>query len=88
MHIREYMKKYNETFTTMAYKLGIGAPHLQEIARNNRKPSRKLSIKIRDYSNGEITLEELLTPEECGVIFKLDPRGSSRKKKDSSNESS
>jgi hypothetical protein len=46
----------------VAAELGIDLNHLLAVLRGDRWPGRELALSIRDLTQGEITLDELLDP--------------------------
>lgn len=44
-------------------ELGISRQHVYDIEKGRSFPSRKLSIKISTWSNGAVTVSELLFPD-------------------------
>jgi len=47
-----------------AIQLGVSRGHLQEIVSAKRTPSIKLAKKIEEITQGKVTKEELLFPED------------------------
>ena len=62
MELREYLFKHRKTQTEMAKQLGVSTNHLSQIVRNERRPSIELAIKIEKLTEGEVTKEELIFP--------------------------
>lgn len=64
MQLREYLDKIKATYQDMADKLGIHPQSLKNIACGRRSPGLKLSLKIEELTNGEVTPRELAEPFE------------------------
>ncbi len=47
-----------------AKEIGISRGHLQEIVSGKRRPSIKLAKKIEELTEGKVTKEEMLFPED------------------------
>jgi len=52
------------TKKNFAETLKVSRGHLQEIVSGKRKPSVKLAKKIEELTEGNVTKEEMLFPEE------------------------
>lgn len=64
MLLKDYVKQQNLTQRAMADKLGITISHVRMIMFGTGLPSRKLSIKIEEVTNGMVSKEEAIFNEE------------------------
>jgi len=60
MHLAKYMKKFKQTQQSMATKLGITISHLRMVMCGKSTPSKGLSIKIEEVTEGTVTKEEAI----------------------------
>ena len=60
MNFREYLDKHGITYREFAEKLGIHPQSLKNIACGMRRPGLRLSLKIEELTNGEVTPRELV----------------------------
>ncbi len=64
MRLLDWMENNNVNKSAFAQKLGISRTHLYEIMNQTAMASRKLAKQIQDATNGEVTIMELLYPQE------------------------
>ena len=64
MNLDEYLSRSKITRTDFAKILGISRTHLQDILSGRRSPSKTLAKKIEEATEGKVTKEELLFPED------------------------
>lgn len=64
MKLPEYLFRMKTTKKDFAEKLGISRGHLQHILSGTKNPSVKLAKQIEEATEGKVTKEELLFPEE------------------------
>jgi transcriptional regulator with XRE-family HTH domain len=64
MELREYLFKHRKTQVEMAKQLGVSVNHFSQLVRHKRHPSIALAIKIEELTEGEVTKEELIFPQE------------------------
>lgn len=64
MLLKEWLFRKNRKISDFAKELDIDRTHINLIVLGKKKPSPKLAAKIEKATNGEVTLRELLFPEE------------------------
>jgi transcriptional regulator with XRE-family HTH domain len=64
MLLDEYLFRMKIKQTEFAKKLEVSRVHLGEILRGRRRPSISLAKRIEETTNGKVSKEELLFPEE------------------------
>jgi DNA-binding transcriptional regulator YdaS (Cro superfamily) len=64
MNLREWLFRNHITVTDLAKKIGVSRSHLNGVVLQWRSPSSKLAKKISEATNGEVTINELLFPED------------------------
>lgn len=64
MLLHEYTEKYMINLRYFAKDLGVSYEHLRMIMLRKSYPSRKLSIRINDMTNGEVTKYEAIFPDD------------------------
>lgn len=64
MQLDEYLFRKKQTNKAFAELIGISRTHLQDILSKRRRPSVDLAKKIEMATEGKVTKEELLFPEE------------------------
>jgi DNA-binding transcriptional regulator YdaS (Cro superfamily) len=64
MNLREWMFRNKKKVTELAQELDTSRPNLNMIVLGKKTPSAKLAKKIEEATKGEVTLRELLFPEE------------------------
>ena len=60
MDLRQYMRVQNITIQKMANALGISTGTMHNIF-NGRDPKLSLAMKIEEFTNSEVTCEDLLS---------------------------
>ncbi len=60
----EYLFRTKTTKKAFAEKIGISQGHLQHILSGIKNPSVKLAKKIEEFTEGRVSKEEVLFPEE------------------------
>ena len=60
MELREWMKDNRWTITAMANEIGVSFGTLSGIRRKTYKASLQLKKAIERFTNGEVTLDDLL----------------------------
>jgi DNA-binding XRE family transcriptional regulator len=88
MNLLQYRKLNYISVKRASEELGISRQHIYDIEKGKAFPSRKLSIKICEWSNGSVNQFELLFPElvpsVTDYLVKVDnwaARGSRSKKR-------
>ena len=64
MYLDEYLFKTKQSKTGFAQHLGISRGHLQHILNGSRRPSVPLAKKIEEITEGKVSKEEMLFPED------------------------
>jgi len=64
MDLDYWLFKNKITKTDFARTIGISRGHLQGVISGKLKPSIKLAKKIEEATNGKVSKEELLFPED------------------------
>lgn len=64
MKLDEYLFRNKLSRTDFAEQLGISRGHLQHILNGSRRPSVPLAKKIQEITEGKVTKEEALFPED------------------------
>jgi DNA-binding XRE family transcriptional regulator len=88
MNLLQYRKLNYISVKQASEELGVSRQHIYDIEKGKAFPSRKLSIKICQWSNGSVNQLELLFPDLASSItdylVKIDDweaRGSRSKKR-------
>ena len=88
MNLLQYRKLNYISVKQASEELGISRQHIYDIEKGKAFPSRKLSIKICQWSNGSVNQLELLFPDLAPLatdyLVKVDnweSRGSRHKKR-------
>lgn len=64
MKLREWMFRKEKKISDLAREINVNRSQLNQIVLGKRKPNPQLAAKIEKATNGEVTLRELLFPEE------------------------
>jgi len=64
MDIKEYRKKHGLSVIQVSKSLEVSRQHITDIEQGRAFPSRKLAKKIIEWSNNEITCDDLLLRED------------------------
>lgn len=64
MQLAEYLFRKKIKQTEFAKTVGVSRVHLGEILRGRRRPSISLARRIEQATEGDVSKEELLFPEE------------------------
>lgn len=64
MDLDEYLWRNKISRTDFAVQIKISRSHLQQILSRKRNPSVKLAKKIEEITDGKVTKEEVLFPED------------------------
>ena len=64
MGLDEYLWRNKISRTDFALLIGISRSYLQQILSRKRNPSVKLAKKIEEVTEGKVSKEEMLFPEE------------------------
>ena len=64
MLLHQYTEKNMVDLRKFAYRLGITYEHLRMIMLRKAYPSRKLSYRIADETNGEVSKYEAIFPDD------------------------
>ena len=63
MKLKNYLLYKNLTISAFAKGIEVSQPFISLIISGNRTPSPKMAKKISDGANGEVTVLELLFPD-------------------------
>ena len=63
MKLREWMAKNDKMNNEMAKDIGIGHAYLASIVTGNRSAGYRTAWKIQNYTNNEVTLEDIISGE-------------------------
>lgn len=58
--MKEFLFKNNLPVKQCATDLGISASYLYQLLKKERKPSLSLALKIEQYTQGEVSISDLL----------------------------
>jgi len=61
MQLVEWMKKNNISQTELARRVGVFPNQINNIVRGRHKPALKLANKIKNETNGEVTLDDIFS---------------------------
>jgi len=64
MNLKKYRTENNIKMAVIAAAVGKSVQHLYEIERGVAFPSRKLAKKLEEFSDGDMTAEELMFPKK------------------------
>lgn len=64
MNLREWLFRKRRKVTDFAKEVGVSRNHINMIVNDHAKPGAGLAAKIEAATNGEVTLRELLFPEQ------------------------
>ena len=64
MKLSEYLNKNKETASGFANKTEIPQPTIWRILNNKVTPSLRVAFKIEQATGGDVTIKELLYPEQ------------------------
>ncbi|MEC7839051.1 MAG: helix-turn-helix transcriptional regulator [Chlamydiota bacterium] len=64
MKLDEYLFRKKLSRIAFAEKIGISRGHLQHILNGSRRPSIPLAKKIEEATDGKVSKEEVLFPED------------------------
>lgn len=64
MRLRDYLLREGITITQAASQLGIHRQHLSYCMSGHRRPSIDLAQAIIDFTDGEVSQEELIKPKK------------------------
>lgn len=64
MDLREWLFRKRKTVTDFAKEIGVSRNHINGIVNGRGKPSAKLAKQIQDATHGEVSIMELLYPQE------------------------
>ncbi|WP_420421704.1 helix-turn-helix domain-containing protein [Simkania sp.] len=65
--MKGYLFKYDLPVKKFASDLGISTSYLYQLLRKERKPSLELALKIEQYTNGEVTVKELIEEKNSPI---------------------
>ena len=63
MELKEYIDQENLSERALASVIGISQQHLNRLIRKVSNPSLPLAKKIKEVTNGRVTIEEMLNCE-------------------------
>ena len=64
MKLKEYLQREKIPVTHAAKHLDVHQNHLYFIVNGKRSPGYALAKAIQEYTGGEVTIEELMTPKK------------------------
>ncbi len=64
MDLKTFFEKKQTNMMEFALKMGVSLGHLYQIMSKTRRPSVRLAKKIEEATEGKVTKEELLFPED------------------------
>jgi DNA-binding transcriptional regulator YdaS (Cro superfamily) len=64
MSLKEWAKKNRWHYSEISKEIGYHRIYLNDVANLRRKPSKRLATVISKFTNGEVTVEELLNPNK------------------------
>jgi transcriptional regulator with XRE-family HTH domain len=64
MELREYLFKKRITNKEFAEKVNYDKSYIGDVANGKKKPGKKLAKAIEKATNGEVTVEELMSLKE------------------------
>lgn len=64
MNLDQYFKEVKVNKTKMAKELGCHRNHLHDISKGKGTPKLKLAIAIMKYTEGKVTIDELICPKD------------------------
>ncbi|MEN8236160.1 MAG: helix-turn-helix domain-containing protein [Pseudomonadota bacterium] len=64
MNLREWLFRERKTVTELAKKIVVSRTHLNLVSTGKKRPSPDLAKKIEEATNGKVTRDELLFPED------------------------
>jgi transcriptional regulator with XRE-family HTH domain len=65
MELRRYLKIKKINMTEFGKLVGCNQSHISLICQNKRRPSPELAQNIEKATNGEVTVLELLYPDQA-----------------------
>lgn len=72
MDFNEWMEKNEITQADLARRLNVYPNQINNILRGKHKPSVKMCIKIKEFTKGAVTIDDLLNIKPCKTIkFKV-----------------
>jgi transcriptional regulator with XRE-family HTH domain len=64
MKLKEYLIREKISVTNAAKKLGISRTYLDMIIKNDRNPSLELAQAIEDFTDGEVSVDRLISKKK------------------------
>lgn len=79
MKLKEYLKKNNINYRTLAKQLDVHYQSVFRLANESTPPSLKLAKKIENLTKGEVSIMDLMPPyaprKKCPCCGKVMKRG-------------
>jgi len=57
MTLKQFTDKYGTSTAFLARKLGVSRAHMHKIIRGDALPSRKLALKIEEWTENDVPIE-------------------------------
>ena len=80
MRLADYLYSKNINKAQFARLIGISPMHLSNICNRRRNPSVPLIKRIQEYTNGEVSMDDLFNPEVPSRLKTKDPNMNKFKK--------
>jgi transcriptional regulator with XRE-family HTH domain len=80
MRLADYLYSKNINKAQFARLIGISPMHLSNICNRRRNPSVPLIKRIQEYTNGEVSMDDLFNPEVPSRLKTKDPNMNKLKK--------
>jgi transcriptional regulator with XRE-family HTH domain len=64
MDLREWLFRKRKSVTDFAKEIGVSRNHINAIVNGRGRPGANLAKQIQNATNGEVTIMELLYPQE------------------------
>lgn len=68
MEIAEWLQKNDMSLKALSEKAGIGHSTLYEAFRSRKRISRETALKIKEATEGDVSIEEAVCPERLPFV--------------------